>query len=170
MNRLNRILQQNFQKELEKKEKEFHIYIRNTLREIKDSISVDYRNERLEYLNNLLILDSIRSFKIKISNDFKINEDTKTLYRQIEKTWEENNLTIDNNSLKYFSCPICEKRLRVKEEKIDKIKCPKCEFVFIINTKPFEKLNVESDSVKKKPRLSLINKLLNTIKKAIAFK
>ncbi len=126
---------------------DFHNFNKQTIEKILYKIRQTPSKDSQNYIRNLLtvieiefIRDEASAKTRKISSLNKalsqLIKDTTTNYHDLSKIRKGDFLFI-------FSCSLCNCKMRIKEKKLAKVKCSKCEYQFIVDTR------VEESSSKK---------------------
>jgi len=102
--------------------------------------------ERLNYVKNLIVLNELNNLDSLYYNEGNelavLNNIIENLFTNLNGRFQIN---LDNRENLYnIKCPVCGNTMRLKQDKLVKIKCTKCKYSFIIDNTIIDNLK-ESD-------------------------
>ncbi len=139
-----------------------HKKIKTTNEKFLTKATESLKPERLNYIKNLLLYHELTNL-----NSLYIDETSEltSLNKAIEKLLTNSDgkfqINLDIRDILYsIKCPICGNNMRLKQNKLVKIKCTKCKYSFIIDNTKIENLN---DSDRKETKKTFRMKLKEII-------
>jgi len=138
LNRNIRKLQDNILSQAISMYKDFHLYYKNKIDASVRMARKSHKNEAHNYIKNLLAVTEYYIYKKNINEKSKqINDFGKVLPRVIyliENTCPKHFIESKKYLLLQFECPCCTQKMRIGDNKLAKVKCPKCNYNFIVDT------------------------------------
>jgi transposase-like protein len=157
--KLIKTLQANFESVIET-DKSIHKKIKTINEKYLIKATEDLNPKRLNYIKNLILFNELNYLGPLYENELReltfLNNSIGNLLNKLNGKFQIN-LEI-RDSLYNIKCPVCENNMRLRQNKLVKIKCTKCKYSFIVDNTKIESLN---DSKRKKK--SFIRKLKEMI-------
>jgi ssDNA-binding Zn-finger/Zn-ribbon topoisomerase 1 len=155
-----------------------HHFIRDSLNELKSKALQTKSLQSSTYIKNLALIEEIKCFRdTLIEKNSLITEllDQSDSFILNIKNEASQLIKFDvSDFLLTFQCPICHKAMKISQKKLGKVRCPKCNYTFIIDTSdekliepkvnfipPIKKM---PDSIEFKKR-SIANRIVDYFKK-----
>lgn len=146
-NRNIKVIQESILKSAEQHCKEFHSYTKTKTDAINSSANKSFSKEAHNYIKNLVALEELKFLKTKVvekKNEInKIGNAFPKFINYVNFSYLNNNSKPNLDFLLQFDCPICNNKMRIKENKLVRVKCPKCNYSFIIDSAIKETFNPE---------------------------
>lgn len=139
--------------------KEFHSYTKKKTETLFLSASKSYSKDAHNYIKNLVAVEELKFLKTKIiekENDIK---KMKIVFSQFIIYVDRIKPNQNFDFLLQFECPCCNNKMRISENKLARVKCPKCNYSFIIDVGLEESINSESETKNIKKDLSFWMKI-----------
>jgi hypothetical protein len=142
---------------------ETHKKIQNVTSHLYEQANLDYHSDSLNFIKNLILmaeLPNIENNFINERNDYPVNNKLLSdILNQIRLV--PTNIKQDNfDFLFVFQCPICENKMRLKQNKRAKVRCPKCKYSFIIDNSAITNPEGENSNILKESKIRRILKIL----------
>ena len=136
-----------------------HKQISKNLLEYNELLRKDEYDPCLKFLNISKFNQDIAKFKLEMKNNIVLIKKYQEIFSKLSNYSKKYSDVIPEPSSDMFSimnCPNCKTKLRVPKDKNNlSIKCPNCEYRFIVNTL--------SSIEKKPPSIKKLNKLLHRL-------
>lgn len=149
-NRNIKVIQESILKSAEQHCKEFHSYTKTKTDAINSSAYKSFNKDAHNYIKNLVALEELKFLKTKVvekKNEInKIGNAFPKFINYVNFSHINNDTKQNLDFLLLFDCPICNNKMRIKENKLVKVKCPKCNYSFIIDAAIKETFNSEPDA------------------------
>lgn len=117
---------------------EFHLFTKAKTEKIYSAVSKTFNKESHNYIKNLIAIEELESLKSKIDEkDWKMRKFGNALPKfinSISTTYPEQFSKKNLEFLSQFDCPTCNNKMRIGVNKLARVKCPKCNYSFIIDT------------------------------------
>jgi len=136
-----------------------HKQISKNLLEYNELLRKDEYDPCLKFLNISKFNQDIAKFKLEMKNNIVLIKKYQEIFSELSNYSKKYSNVIPEPSSDMFSimnCPNCKTKLRVPKDKNNlSIRCPNCEYRFIVNTL--------SSIEKKSPNIKKLNKLLHRL-------
>lgn len=130
---------------------DFHSYTKTKTEAIISAASKSCNKESHNYIKNLVALEELELFKSKIIEKDKEIEKLGTAFLKfvnfIGTSFPKLYSPLNSEFLFQFECPSCKNKMRVSERKLVRVKCPKCNYSFVIDTGAEETIIAESKTI-----------------------
>lgn len=131
--------------------KDFHSFTKTKTEAINSAASKSFDKESHNYIKNLVILEEYEFFKSRIIEKDKeieklgitLSEFVNFISVSFPKLYSPENAEF----LFQFECPSCKNKMRVSERKLVRVKCPKCNYSFVIDTGAEETVIAKSKTI-----------------------
>lgn len=140
---------------LRQKTIQFHSTIFNFKKKADELLNKENSNVRLNELRNIRITEQLEKQNEQLLNIVKSFSEIKKLLLGIGSIIELEDNKINYNQNREFSCPCCEKKMRIPFNKIAKIICINCKYPFIVNS--YDTLLSDENDRKSKPEINKKN-------------
>lgn len=118
--------------------REFHTYAKTKIDLVTAESSKSVITDEHTYIKNLYALEEFNVSKERIiKQEYEIRQFHRTLEKfvhYLKKNYAENLVLKDDEFLFLFYCPSCENKMRIKEKKLARVQCKKCNYSFIADT------------------------------------
>lgn len=132
--KLIKTMQSNFEQVFET-DKLIHKKIKSTNDKYLTKATENLIPDRLNYIKNLMLLNELNDLDSLYDNEVKeltfLNNSIGNLLSKLNGRFQTD---LDNrDSLYSIKCPVCGNSMRLRQDKLVKIKCTKCKYTFIID-------------------------------------
>jgi len=118
--------------------KDFHFYTKSKIDPLVQLATKQANKEPHSYIKNLLALEEFEFYKSKmIEKERELGKFATTLQKflvYINSNYSKHLSGKSNEFLFQFKCPSCDNDLRIREKKLARVKCQKCNYSFIVDT------------------------------------
>ncbi|MFZ4799927.1 MAG: hypothetical protein ACOYMA_20725 [Bacteroidia bacterium] len=132
-----------------------HNKIKSTNEKFITKATENLNPERINYIKNLLLLNELDNLHSLYESEAKelilVNNTIKELFANLNEIFLIN---IVNREILYnIKCPVCGNLMRLRQDKLAKIKCTKCKYPFLVDNTSVENI-IECESPKTRKSLS----------------
>jgi len=118
--------------------KDFHSYTKSKVDPLVQLATKQANKESHSYIKNLFALEEFEFYKSQmIEKERELGKFATTLQKflaYINNNYSEHLSGKSNEFLFQFKCPSCDNDLRIREKKLARVKCKKCNYSFIVDT------------------------------------
>lgn len=130
--------------------KEFHSYTKLKTETLYLSANKSFNKEAHNYIKNLAAVEELKFLKTKIiekENEIKkIRNAFPKFINYVNYFYPKQNSNRNFDFLLQFECPNCNTKMRINENKLARVKCPRCNYSFIIDAGLEESIDSESET------------------------
>jgi len=127
-----------------------HKKIKSTSKKYIDKANEKLKPESLNFVKNLLLIDELEKLERIYKNEEREIISINSQFLGFLFKQNENGIfpiKLNNREALYnIKCPVCQHSMRLKQDKLVKIKCLKCKYSFIIDNTPIEHINSDKST------------------------
>lgn len=132
--------------------KKNHKRIKSNYEKYLNKANENFSPDRLNYVKNLILFNEVENidglYESETQELSNLNNDLSRFLTNLDGKFEVN--LKDRDFLHEIKCPICENKMRLKQDKLVKIKCNECKYIYIVDNQFINYLN-KNESSRKKP-------------------